>query len=68
MAYVYVRNDDSVVIGVHAEQITLPAGVTEYSEDWVLDNLWSRLKLVRNEDGTYTNTGVAHPDDNDGLI
>lgn len=68
MAFIYVRDLDSVVIGVHEEALQSYDGATQYEENWTLDNLWSRIKLVRNEDGTYFNTEEPHPDDNDGLI
>jgi hypothetical protein len=68
MAYVYVRDEDSVIVGVYADQQTTPAGHTEHVYDWKSNGPWWVYKIIWNGPGDFTNTGIPHPDENDGLI
>lgn len=72
MDYVYVRDSDQVVVGVYESALeTTPSGVTRYEFPWkdtYPNYQWTKVKVIRNEDGTFTQTDVLHPDDDDGLI
>jgi hypothetical protein len=68
MAWVYVRDEDSVIVGVHAEQQPLPDGHTEYEFEWNNHGPWWKYKVLWNGPGDFTNTGIEHPDENDGLF
>ena len=68
MPFIYIRNSDQVVLSVRDSAVeTIPSGVTQYEESWSGDishAIWSLYKVIRNEDGTYTDSQVLHPDDN----
>ena len=68
MAYIYVRDEDSTVVGVFEEQQTAPVAHTEFIENWLNYAPWWRVKVIRNGPGDYFNTEETHPDDNDGLM
>jgi hypothetical protein len=69
MPYIYIRNEDSVVAGVHDAQLNpVPTGYSEVVGEWPHGIKWCITKVISNGDGTYTITDVPHPDDNDGLI
>jgi hypothetical protein len=63
MDFIYVRDSDSVVVNVSVEQVAPISGVTEYEYDWSLSGNpnWLKYKVTRNEDGSYTDTGVLQP-------
>lgn len=68
MPFIYTKNEDDQVVGVFEVQQTTPAGHTMYEEPWLNFAPWWSFKVVRNGVGDYYNTGVPHPDDNDGLM
>ena len=68
MAYVYVRDEDSVIVGVYEAQQTVPAGYTEHEFEWHNHGPWWRMKIIWNGPGDFYNTLVEHPTENDGLI
>jgi hypothetical protein len=68
MAYVYIRNDDSVVVAVKDYSIDTPANHTMYESQWDRNLRWTSYKIIRNSDGSYYDSQINHPDDNDGLF
>lgn len=69
-AYVIVRDSDQVVVGVFAWNEIAPDGHTRYFADWpkeIMSN-WLINKVVRNQDGTFTDTGELHPEEGAGLL
>lgn len=68
MPFIYTRDEDNQVMGVFEDPQTTPAGHTEHEEPWYNYAPWWVYKVIRNGVGDYYNTGVPHPDDNDGLM
>lgn len=68
MAFVYTRDEDNQIVGVFEVAQTLPAGCSVHDEPWRNNGPWWIYKVIRNGAGDYYNTGIAHPDDNDGLM
>ena len=68
MPFVYTRDEDNQIMGVFENQQTIPEGHSEHEESWDNSAPWTRFIIIRNGVGDYYNTGVPHPDENDGLM
>ena len=72
MVYIYVRNSDQVVLTVREVQLSsIPEGMTEYNTTWaekLETTIWSKVKVIRNEDGTYTETTQTHTEESSGVF
>jgi hypothetical protein len=63
MDYVYVRNSDQVVTQVQSTKPEeAPDGHSVYEVEWSRAPLnYDKYKIIRNEDGSFINTGELHP-------
>lgn len=69
-AYIIVRDSDQIVVGVFSWNYVAPEGHTRYFVDWpkTIHANWALYKVVRNQDGTFTQTEELQPIEGAGLL